>query len=276
MKKNFYYLMNIFLISMSISMFASHKEMSASDKEMSASDKEIAREYLNKLYLNIHDLTTSNEHIPEESSADIPEQPSSDISEEQPTHIPEEPRANMPKSPVVIKNNYFTAPIQNSIEGKNADNFTAPIQNPIKDDPPNIPLPEHSMLRANREDSTDSTDSDAAFGESAVAAGDTSLELPISDSMPSKLAVNLSALSLGALGISSSALAAIGAKILLSSALLPFAPYITVAIIISEIGTVTVAATSFFLSGYLLAAYWHYSNDLTANESFNNGGIIEI
>ena len=258
MKKNFYYLMNIFLISMSISMSASHKEMSASHKE-------IAREYLNTLYLNIHDLTTSNEHIPE--------QPSSDISEEQPTDIPKEPRANKPESSVVNKN-YFTAPIQNSIEGKNADNFTAPIQNPIKDDPPNIPLPEHSMLRFMTR--ANPKDPDAAFGEPAVAAGDTSLELPISDSMPSKLAVNLSALSLGALGISSSALAAIGAKILLSSALLPFAPYITVAIIISEIGTVTVAATSFFLSGYLLAAYWHYSNDLTANESFNDGGIIEI
>ena len=87
-------ILNIFLISMSIS-------ISASDQEMSASDKEIAREYLNKLY-----SATSNEHILEESSADIPEQPSSDISEEQPTDIPEEPRANKPESSVVNKN-YF-------------------------------------------------------------------------------------------------------------------------------------------------------------------------
>ena len=133
MKKNFYYLMNIFLISMSISMSASHKEMSASHKE-------IAREYLNTLYLNIHDLTTSNEHIPE--------QPSSDISEEQPTDIPKEPRANKPESSVVNKN-YFTAPIQNPIEGANImDDPWLLGEIPFKpNNSPNIPLPEDSMLR---------------------------------------------------------------------------------------------------------------------------------
>ena len=128
-------ILNIFLISMSIS-------ISASDQEMSASDKEIAREYLNKLY-----SATSNEHILEESSADIPEQPSSDISEEQPTDIPEEPRANKPKSSVV-KNN-FTAPIQNPIEGANImDDPWLLGKIPFKpNNSPNIPLPEDSMLR---------------------------------------------------------------------------------------------------------------------------------
>ena len=129
-------ILNIFLISMSIS-------MSASDQEMSASDQEIAREYLNKLY-----SATSNKHILEESSADIPEQPSSDISEEQPTDIPEEPRANKPESSVVNKN-YFTAPIQNPIEGANImDDPWLLGEIPFKpNNSPNIPLPEHSMLR---------------------------------------------------------------------------------------------------------------------------------
>ena len=97
-------------------------------------------------------------------------------------------------------------------------------------------------------------------------------KLAVNLSALSKLAVNLSAVSLGALGISSSALAVIKAKILLSSALLPFAPHITVPIIIS----VTVVATSFFLSGCLLDTYSRYSNNLTANESFDDREIIEI
>ena len=107
--------------------------------------KEIAKQYLSKLYSknlakkDVHDLTTSNEHIPE--------QPSSDISEEQPTDIPEEPRANKPKSSVV-KNN-FTAPIQNPIEGANImDDPWLLGKIPFKpNNSPNIPLPEDSMLR---------------------------------------------------------------------------------------------------------------------------------